>query len=141
MPFMTTLQPTDHGIATMHGCLFPMFSERLLTPAMVAQWCDSERHETAVTLLSSWSTPDPLSSTALVRNLLMVSLCVDNACRAGAHIQMTNGAVTSAKQQGERMVITVSMPYNKAGPYMGSLLHTHSLHIGLQCTPSKLLIR
>ena len=55
----------------------------------------------------------------------MVSLCVDNACRAGAHIQMTNGAVTSAKQQGDRMVITVSMPYNKAGPYMGSLLHTH----------------
>ena len=56
----------------------------------------------------------------------MVSLCVDNANRAGAHVEMTHEAVTSAKRKGDRMVITVSMPYNKAGSYMGHC-YTHAV--------------
>ena len=142
MPFMTTPEPTDHGIETMRGCLFPMFSERLLTPGMLAQWTLSERHEMAQTILSSWSPPHQLlgGEFALVRNLLMVNLCMDNACHAGAHVQLKNEAVSQAKEESGRVVYTVSMPYNKAGPYMGHC-NTHTVTTQLQCTPYKFLIR
>ena len=120
MPFMTTLLPTEHVLDTLHGCFFPMFSDRILTPELLALWPQSHKYRVATTFLESWAPPHlpSLREFLATRDTLMVELCINNACRAGVHVGLTDGAVRRATEEGDRFVYTVSMPYNKAGPYM-----------------------
>ena len=90
-----------------------MFADRLITPEIINRWLTCEQTQTAKMLLASWEPTAKLTRQqyAIVRNYLMMQLSINNACRADAHIRLTNGAIRDAQIVGTRRVYTVSMTH------------------------------
>ena len=111
MPFTTTLLPITHCLTTLNNFFFRIFTDRILTPKLLRLWPRSKRYIQATEFLLTWAPPRVPTGVEFraVRDTLMVELCVNNACRTGVHVGLTDGAVRQAIELDGRYVYTVSM--------------------------------
>uniref|UniRef100_A0A6P8J4E2 Uncharacterized protein LOC116308589 n=1 Tax=Actinia tenebrosa TaxID=6105 RepID=A0A6P8J4E2_ACTTE len=86
--------------------------EKLITPADIQTFEKSDNARKAVSILgksigSTGDVPPTQSECCLVRDFLLTSLSINNACRAGPLSGMTMGELSKAKKEKGSYVVTV----------------------------------